>query len=57
MRDETYFGPGTTPERVARAMEEAQHADKPSRRRPTTSEREAFFAKLAETKKRAEAGG
>jgi len=50
-----YFGPGTTPERVARAIErEAHRDDKPSRPRPTTAERERFFARIAEDIKRAE---
>jgi hypothetical protein len=51
---EPYFGPGTTPERVAEAIEKAQESrDRSGKRRPTTSEREAFFSKMAEEVKRA----
>ena len=51
-----YFGPGTTPERVAEAFERATKERERSKSEPSTSKREAFFAKLAEERKRAEAG-
>ena len=53
---DAYFGPGTTPERVAEAIERAQAERDRSKPAPSTSRREAFFAKLAEERKRAEAG-
>ena len=58
MSADNYFGPGTTPERVAEAIERAQkdRDHRPSKRRATTSEREAFFGRIAEERKRAEGG-
>jgi hypothetical protein len=57
MSESPYFGPGTTPDRVAEAIREAredrEHRPRP---RPSTSEREAFFGRIAEDIKRAEAG-
>lgn len=53
---DNYFGPGTTPERVAEAIERAQESRDRRRRPVSTSEREAFFAAIAEDVKRAEAG-
>lgn len=52
---ESYFGPGTTPERVERAIEEAKGRERPSRSVPSTAQRERFFAALAELRKAAEA--
>lgn len=47
---------GTTPEKVAEAIERAQHDRERSRPAATTAERDAFFAHLAEERKRAEGG-
>ena len=55
--EQVYFGPGTTPERVAEAIDKAQRAEKDRKPRATTSERERFFSHVAEERKRAEAGG
>ena len=55
MSNEPYFGPGTTPERVAEAVDRAQRDRDRDRPRATTSERERFFGRLAEEKRRAEA--
>lgn len=56
--DDIYFGPGTTPERVAEAVERAKEERRDAGRRPapSTSKREEFFGRLAEERKRAEAG-
>lgn len=55
---DAYFGPGTTPERVAEAVEQAKERRRDESRRPapTTEQRERFFARIAEEIKRAEAG-
>jgi acyl-CoA reductase-like NAD-dependent aldehyde dehydrogenase len=53
---DTYFGRGTTPERVAEAIERATKERKPTKAAPTTAERERFFAKIADERKRAEGG-
>lgn len=55
MSDEIYFGPGTTPERVAEAVERAKEERRDAGRRPapSTSQRERFFKALAEDIKRA----
>lgn len=54
---DAYFGPGTTPRKVAEAVERAkeQRREESGRPRPTTRDRERFFAKIAEDIKRAEA--
>lgn len=53
-----YFGPGTTPEKVAETVERAkqQRRDEGRRSAPSTQDRERFFARIAEDIKRAEAG-
>lgn len=53
---ESYGGRGTTPAKVAEAVERA-HAearDRPRAPAPSTTERERFFQAIAETRKRAE---
>jgi hypothetical protein len=55
-REEPYFGPGTTPERVRREIEDRARRTERDRPRPTTAQREAFFGHIAEEIKRAEAG-
>lgn len=52
-RDEVYFGPGTTPERVAEAIEKAKAARDWSRSKASVAERERFFKRLTEEYKRA----
>jgi hypothetical protein len=53
--NESYFGGGTTPERVREALERATERKRDTNP-PSTAQREAFFAKIAEERKRAEAG-
>lgn len=55
MSDDIYFGPGTTPERVADAVQRAaaEQRDRPRRPAPSTAEREQFFKRIAEEIKRA----
>lgn len=54
MSDEIYYGPGTTPRKVAEAVERAKEARRDEgRRAPSTSERERFFQQVAELGKRA----
>ena len=55
MSDEPYFGPGTTPRRVAEAVDRAKDRDR-DRPAVSTAQREAFFAGITEDRKRAEAG-
>ena len=56
MSSESYFGKGTTPERVAEAIERARDERDRDRPRPTTEQRDRFFARLAEIKRQAEGG-
>jgi len=57
MSDDIYFGPGTTPDKVAEAVERSkqERREESGRPRPTTRDRERFFANMAELIKRAEA--
>jgi hypothetical protein len=55
MSEDVYFGRGSTPERVAEAMDKAQRERSRARPAATTTERETFFRRLAEEVKRAEA--
>lgn len=54
--NESYGGRGTTPQRVAEAVERAQAEarDRPRRPAPSTTARERFFKAIAEDIKRAE---
>lgn len=56
MSDETYFGPGTTPDPVRRAIERAKQDRDRDRPPVSTERREAFFRRIAEERKRAEGG-
>lgn len=53
--DGIYFGPGTTPERVAQQVQRAKEARRDEGRRasPNASERDRFFGRIAEDIKRA----
>lgn len=53
MTVEPYFGRGTTPERVAEAIEQAKAERPRDRPRPSTTERERFFERIADEIKRA----
>lgn len=53
---EVPFGRGTTPARVAEAVDRAMHRDRDRPAPVSTAKREAFFARIAEDRKRAEAG-
>ena len=54
MSDQIYYGPGTTPRKVAEAVERAKEARRDEgRRAPSTNERERFFQQVAELGKRA----
>jgi hypothetical protein len=55
MSVESYFGPGTTPERVAEAIDRAKSERNRNRPSVSTSQRERFFQRMAEERKRAEA--
>lgn len=56
MSDEIHYGRGTTPERVAREIERAQQGRDRERPGVSTAKREEFFRRIAEERKRAEAG-
>lgn len=53
-----YFGPGTTPEKVAESVERAKQQRRAEGRRasPNAVERERFFGRIAEDIKRAGGG-
>ena len=53
---EDYFGRGTTPEKVAEAIERAQRNRDRTKAPPSSAEREAFFKRIADERKRAEGG-
>jgi hypothetical protein len=55
MSTDAYFGPGSTPERVAEAIERAKSERNRDRPATSTSQRERFFQRIAEERKRAEA--
>jgi hypothetical protein len=58
MSTDNYFGPGTTPERVAEAVERAQREreGERSKAKVSTRLRDEFFQRMADERKRAEAG-
>jgi hypothetical protein len=53
---DSYFGRGTTPEKVAEAIERARDERDRGRPAPSTAKREEFFRRMAEEIKRAKGG-